>query len=98
MHSPTPWNPTAILQLTHDKRCIGYAPSKKRKCQNPIRAQNAAYMVSLLAQLALVSPLDTVCLRPRLWVLAQRGLCVRWHQGQVEEVVRRWEGRIRDAF
>ncbi|KAH7066305.1 hypothetical protein BKA63DRAFT_159725 [Paraphoma chrysanthemicola] len=91
------WSPNSILNLSQDGRCIGHAPSKGRKCLNPIRYENFKRVNSLVAEIATQEP-DADLLRSKLRRMAQHGLCVPLHQYQVDDVVDKWTSRIRDAF
>lgn len=91
------WSPTEILQLCNDGRCVGYAPSKGRKCQMPIRYDNLKRVNSFVTEIATQEP-DAQHLRPKLLRMAQYGLCMRYHQYQVDDMVDKWTSRIRRAF
>ncbi|KAF2257791.1 hypothetical protein CC78DRAFT_549639 [Lojkania enalia] len=97
--SPTLWEPRSILNIDEDSRCVGYAPSRGRKCLMPL-AQSSLYKVeSLLNMLAAKQP-DATCpdLQDTLRQLAGFTLCVRFHQGQNSTIVQKWTDRISEAF
>ncbi|KAF1938350.1 hypothetical protein EJ02DRAFT_457919 [Clathrospora elynae] len=96
-HTPPSWEPKAVLELCNDGRCIGYAPSRGRKCQMPIRYENLKRVNSLVTDLCGQYP-DAELLRPTLYQIAERGLCVRFHRYQIDEIVEKWTMRIRAAF
>jgi len=91
------WDPQAVLKLSLDSRCVGWAPSRGRKCRMPIRQDNAHRVEMLVVNLATQSP-DPERLRPKLQRLAEHGLCVRFHQYQVDEMLDRWIKRMWEAF
>jgi hypothetical protein len=63
----------------------------------PIRYDNLKRVNSLVAEIATQEP-DAQLLRPKLHRMAQYGLCVRYHQYQVDDMVDKWTSRIRVAF
>jgi hypothetical protein len=91
------WYPEDVLGLCLDGRCVGWAPSKGRKCRMPIRYENTQRVSTLLAGLAEQQP-NPELLRRTLRRLAEHGLCVRFHQLQIDEMVEKWIGRIKVAF
>jgi hypothetical protein len=91
------WNPKDVLQLCSDGRCVGHAPSKGRKCMMPIRQDNIRQREAISEDLARQQP-DAALLSPTLRRLAGHGLCVKFHQDQVDEMVRKWTVRLRTAF
>ncbi|KAH7092507.1 hypothetical protein FB567DRAFT_239378 [Paraphoma chrysanthemicola] len=88
------WSPNTILNLSQDGRCVGHAPSKGRKCLTPIGYDNLKRVVS---EIATQEP-DADLLRSKLRCMAQHGLCRRYHQYQVDDMVDKWTSRIRAAF
>ncbi|KAF2124453.1 hypothetical protein P153DRAFT_301855, partial [Dothidotthia symphoricarpi CBS 119687] len=94
---PSTWVPTDVLELCDDGRCIGYAPSKRRKCLNPISYANSQALNSLVEKIANQQP-DPVLLRPILEQMAVHGLCQRNHKPQVHEMMEKWADRIMAAF
>ncbi|XPT04536.1 hypothetical protein M3J09_013612 [Ascochyta lentis] len=90
------WEPQQVLGLHDDGRCVGHAPSMGRKCRNPINKVNLSIFDNIVNELSL-QPLDAALLRPDLERLARRGLCLRNHQGQVDDMVRKWVQKIKDA-
>jgi hypothetical protein len=91
------WDPKEVLHLCGDSRCVGYAWSKGRKCENPIRYDNVRRFDAVVAEISALQP-DPEVLRSKLRQLATLGLCRRWHYDQVDEVVDEWLQRIRAAF
>ncbi|KAF1944953.1 hypothetical protein EJ02DRAFT_463788 [Clathrospora elynae] len=96
-HSPSSWEPKDVLELCDDGRCVGYAPSKGRKCRMPIRYGNLERVNSLVTELRGQHP-NAELLRPTLRRIAKHGLCLRYHTHQVDETVEKWMRRIRVAF
>jgi hypothetical protein len=91
------WNPTAVLELYNDGRCVGYAPSKRRKCSFPIKMACQTACNALVLDLS-EQPLDAIMLAPKLERLARLMLCLRNHQNQVEDMVRKWSDMIEAAY
>jgi hypothetical protein len=90
------WDPESVLKLSLDGRCVGFAPSKRRKCRMPI-PHNAYRVETLLNDLAAQHP-DPEELRPKLRRLAEHGLCMQFHQYQVDVMVNRWTRSLNEAF
>jgi hypothetical protein len=98
MPSPTPlWDPRQVLQISDDDRCIGYAPSRGRKCRNIIAGHNLFKADTLLKSIAQEDP-DADVLRSKLRRLAEYLLCVRWHQPQARDMVDKWGERVKTAY
>lgn len=93
---PQPWNPAEVLQIENDKRCVGFAPSKGRKCQNPINQGNFARCVAILAEMSRMEP-NVHVLKLLLERLAEHALCVRYHRDQADAMVKKWSAKIREA-
>jgi hypothetical protein len=88
------WSPEDVLKLRIDGRCVGYAPSKRRECHNPIGYHNVHSLVIAIVE----KQPDPERLRPDLQRLAEHGLCYR-HQGtQGEAMVNKWTSSIRAEF
>ncbi|KAF2247484.1 hypothetical protein BU26DRAFT_520627 [Trematosphaeria pertusa] len=96
-HRAPLWDPRATLQLEHDGRCVGYAPSKGRKCRNIIAGHNLSKANTILHDMARQQP-DPEALRSKLWRLAQHHLCIRWHQNQARDMVEKWTDRMIEAY
>ncbi|CAI6303486.1 unnamed protein product [Periconia digitata] len=92
------WDPTADLEIINPARghmtCVGYAPSCRRRCQNPINQANRASAHRLLESLSYID-VSTTDISAQLRQLAGLTLCVRYHQGQNENMVRTWTKQIR---
>ncbi|KAH3960070.1 hypothetical protein HBH70_227910 [Parastagonospora nodorum] len=91
------WDPTEVLQLCNDRRCIGYAPSQRRKCRNIIAKANVQRFQRLLIELAEQEP-DPDFLEPRLREIASYGLCVAYHRSQADDMVRKWSAMMLEAY
>ena len=90
------WDPYEVLnigELTYGHTCIGYAPSQKRRCHNPIAAANRQTAEDMLDRMSKSKSLSTE-VRPLLDSLASRLLCRRYHQNQAEEVSEIWYLRM----
>ena len=77
---PVPlWSPSEVLQLdlnSSGSTCIGYAPSKGRRCHNPIAYDNRQEAVNILTAMSLLDP-HSKRIDKRLDELAPRLLCRR---------------------
>jgi hypothetical protein len=89
------WDPESVLKLSLDGRCVGFAPSKGRKCRMSI-LHNAYRVETLLNDLAAQHP-DPEELRPKLRRLAEHGLCYQFHQYQVNDMVNQWTRSLNEA-
>lgn len=74
--------------------CVGYAPSKGRRCMNPVAAHNRAIFADTLYELAGSDLEDSPARIQSLEKLAATGLCVSLHRPQAAEVASRWNRRI----
>lgn len=90
------WNPSHTLKIgdiTDGCTCVGYAPSKGRRCRNPIAAVNRQAASKILSRLSRTDVMSAN-LEPLLKELALLLLCRRWHQDQVETVAKNWLQRV----
>ncbi|KAH6664489.1 putative reticulocyte-binding protein 2 like protein a [Halenospora varia] len=91
------WNPSKTLEIINPDydclTCVGYAPSRGRRCRNPIRADNRALITRTLDEIAYLPP-NSPAVMSRLRGIAGPALCVRYHQGQAETVVMQWQRKI----
>ncbi len=95
---PRLWNARETLKLCSDGLCVGYAPSKRRKCTVPVNARDVSSFNYLIRVLEAQEP-DAEELESELQELAQLGLCVRWHRkSQVYEQVAKWSRMITDVY
>ncbi|KAF2469080.1 uncharacterized protein BDR25DRAFT_343888, partial [Lindgomyces ingoldianus] len=93
------WNPRNVLRVENDGRCVGWAPSKGRKCHNIVAGHNLREMDDLLRKLSISQPdADSRSIRDMLKQLAIVGLCVRNHRDQAGNMYETWRERIRHAF
>ncbi|KAF2798586.1 hypothetical protein K505DRAFT_321734 [Melanomma pulvis-pyrius CBS 109.77] len=98
MPAPNPlWNPRQVLQISDDGCCVGYAPSKRRKCRIGIAGHNLYKAHTVLDSIAEADP-DADAVRTKLHNLAGYMLCVRWHQAQAGDMVNQWVGRMKLAY
>lgn len=72
--------------------CFGYAPSKGRRCHNPIAIANRQNAIALLYQMSRdgTSSANMQYMEYMLQSLASRILCKRNHQNQAPYLVDRW--------
>jgi hypothetical protein len=94
----TIWDAKTVLSIVNLARgtitCVGYAPSRGRRCQNPISEANRTAIIAVLNDLATEYP-STRRMRADLWKIAEMGLCKRNHQNQVDNVVEKWSDSLR---
>lgn len=90
------WAPAEVLQLDPNSSsftCIGYAPSKGRRCRNPIAYDNRQESTMILHKMSRLDP-QSRRVDNKLEELASRLLCRRWHQGQAADMKRQWRRDI----
>ena len=88
------WDVRSVLEIRIEKQCIGWAPSKRRKCTCAISYQNWESLKSLAHKIG-EQPPDAEILQSQLERLAYLGLCVRFHRGtQVTAMVEKWTPKI----
>ncbi|KAF6239316.1 hypothetical protein HO173_002578 [Letharia columbiana] len=94
---PTPqWEPAEVLRLdpySSGFTCIGYAPSKGRRCRNPIACANRQDSAKILLEISKLDP-QSQRVDDELEDLASRLLCRRWHQDQALDMKRQWRRNI----
>jgi hypothetical protein len=99
---PKLWEPFMTLKIINTDpgyqrmTCVGYAPSKGRRCRNSIRSDNRDLITATLNEIACLKPSNPVVLS-RLREIAGRALCVGFHQGQAESVVLQWRREIQQV-
>jgi len=93
------WDPSKTLGIINADSgyecitCVGYAPSKRRRCLNPIRADNRQFITQTLDDIAYLPP-DSPAVLSKLRAIAGPALCVRYHQNQAQTVVLQWQRKI----
>src|SRR5437762_3549606 len=96
------WNPESAFGIGNPDRCgaftcIGWAPTQGRRCRNPIAGHNQNAAWEILNQLSRMSPLDVSRTQTgQLKKAVGYALCRRYHQDQVDKVVREWERILRE--
>lgn len=93
------WDPHTTLGIINPDQgtftCVGYAPSKHRRCRNPIARAGRDFVYELLELLALIS--TSTRSSHEFAILLQeaacRSLCWR-HDNQVASVVEQWGASI----
>lgn len=97
------WNPCDVLGIINPDpgyqciTCVGFAPSKRRRCRNPIRAENRSFIMRTLNEIAYLQP-DNPTVVLRLRAIVGSALCVRYHQDQEETVLQQWKYRVQDVI
>lgn len=97
------WDPYQVLDIypnRPDSPCVGLAKTTGRRCRWSFNSEQysdsqRATAVQLLDSMAAVHPSDVTT--DELYSLARNTLCREFHQGQVDDVERRWRATI-DAF
>lgn len=93
------WDPVKILGIINSDpgyqciTCIGFAPSQRRRCRNPINASNRSHIFDVLEDLSYLDPV-TPAVTQKLRSIAGSALCVSLHQGQAETVLQKWIDKI----
>ncbi|KAG9230998.1 hypothetical protein BJ875DRAFT_470709 [Amylocarpus encephaloides] len=96
------WDPLKALGILNTDigyqciTCIGYAPSQRRRCQNPIRQDNRQFITTTLNEIAYLSS-DSPIVISKLQAIAGPALCVRYHQVQASTILMQWKAAIRLA-
>jgi hypothetical protein len=87
------WDPMHVLSLLNPAKlaitCVGYAPSCRRRCRNPIAAQNISSAKVVMRELVRADLSDDE-VKNLLFELAEYLLCRRCHQGQAGVVSDGW--------
>jgi len=90
------WDPHTTFGIINPHQgtftCVGYAPSKHRRCRNPIARAGRDFVYELLELLALIST-SSHEFAILLQEAACRSLCWR-HGSQVDSVVEQWGASI----
>src|SRR5271156_3876630 len=85
-HKSPAWDPCATLEIINPDKgsltCVGYAPTRRRRCQNRIAQENQSCAFQMLEALAYKSP-NSKSVRSQLEQIAALSLCRRYHQDQV---------------
>lgn len=91
------WDPIkAFGILNQDKfgefSCVGWAPSRGRRCQNRIAMQNKTAATMLLKDMSYQDPNRAT--EANLELVAGYGLCRNYHQPQKQDMVNKWKNII----
>ena len=95
------WNPSKVLGIVNTDpgyqgiTCIGYAPSQRRRCRNPIRVDNRCCIEETLDEISYLHP-GSQAVVARLREIAGLALCVRYHQSQQDAVLRGWVEKMKE--
>src|SRR5690348_12723151 len=88
------WDPCRVLNIQRDRRCVGWAHSKGRKCQHTVNGADMDACYELLVGMS-SKPLDADALQPDLRRLASYGLCRQVHRNvQKDSMVDTWTRMI----
>ncbi|OCK75815.1 hypothetical protein K432DRAFT_385925 [Lepidopterella palustris CBS 459.81] len=95
------WDPIETLKIINPDRntltCVGYAPTCGRRCRNFINQANKATAYQILEELEGLDPSEDD-VEAKLRELARYTLCLRYHQNQVDGVVRKWMNGIQETM
>lgn len=96
------WDPANLLQIGNPDRggnltCTSFAPSKGRRCWNPINRGNRSDAWRVIDDLSATDPSGPGAFH-LLQELAAYTVCIRDHQDQAHSVARKWERIIRAAY
>jgi len=94
------WDPIETLNIINPDRgcltCVGYAPSCRRRCRNPVNAGNRTSAFAVLDEMAYLEP-ESDKVYDLLYELAEYTLCLSYHQNQVGSTAKKWERQIEDT-
>lgn len=91
------WDAYEILGIQRDRRCVGWATTYGRKCQNRVNWKDMDRFYALVDGLSSYA-LDATSLQPRLRKLAAVGLCLQQHRDtQRDSIVDTWTEKITAA-
>jgi len=76
--------------------CVGFAPSKGRRCQNPINISNRGTASRMLDRMDRSESVSDITRDLR--ELASLLLCIRNHQSQVEKFYNKWQRLIAEEY
>jgi hypothetical protein len=76
--------------------CVGFAPSKGRRCLNPINISNRGTASRMLDRMDRSQSVSDI--KKDLRELASLLLCIRNHQSQVETVYNNWERLVSEEY
>src|SRR5262245_871793 len=91
------WDPDSAFGIGNPDRCgaftcVGWAQTQGRRCRNRIAGHNQDAAWEILDELSRMSPLDVSEIQTsELKKAARYALCRRYHQDQVDWVVREWK-------
>lgn len=97
--SSTPlWDPERLFKIKNpehsgDFTCVGWAPSKGRRCWNPIAYHNRVAAKQMLRDLSFVEPSKVAASEQqtqKLNTIAYYSLCRSYHQDQANKMVTKW--------
>ncbi|KAK0122558.1 hypothetical protein ONS96_009600 [Cadophora gregata f. sp. sojae] len=97
--SPKIWDPIKILGIINTDpgyqhiTCVGYAPSKRRRCRIRINQYNRQRITNTLDEISFLQPNDPAVLS-RLKSIAGAALCVRFHQDQASDILEQWRSKL----
>jgi flagellar biosynthesis GTPase FlhF len=87
------WDPMEVLSLLNPAKlaitCVGYAPSCRRRCRNPIAARNISSAKVVMRELVRADLSDDE-VKNLLFELAEYLICRRHHQNQATVVSDGW--------
>jgi len=96
------WDPDSAFGIGNPDRwgaftCVGWAPTQRRRCRNPIAGHNQDAAWEILDELSSMRPLEvSETQTDKLKEAAGYALCRRYHQDQVDMVVRKWKRILRE--
>lgn len=96
------WDPLKTLEIINSDpgyqciTCIDYVSSQRRRCRNPIRADNRRSIMEMLNEIAYLPP-QSHDVASRLRAIASLALCPAFHQNQIDTVINRWQEIIKRA-
>jgi hypothetical protein len=96
------WKPWDVLEIINQDTecnsitCIYDLPSKGRRCRMAIRADNRNRIVAMLSEIAYLPP-NSPAVASKLRDIASLALCLRYHQGEKDSILQKWQRKIQAA-
>lgn len=98
------WDPERLFSIKNPEKCdqftcVGYAPSQRRRCRNPIAYHNQVAAKQLLRDLSFIEPGKITASEQqsqKLQTVAYYSLCRRYHQDQANKMVTNWTSILRE--
>ncbi len=94
------WDPVSLFDIVDSSygfTCVGYAPSKGRRCHMRINQGNREFVLEKLENLAYIPPRNASVTK-ELKIIARTALCLNFHRDQVDDVHEQWLSLIKKKY